>query len=108
MNNPLLTSGLVIIGVPAAVVGYILLIEFILRFLPSRIVPRVRPYLWITPALAFLAVFLVYPTIDTIRRSFMDRYSEKFVGLANYEYLFGSKDVITALVNNLLWLVFLT
>lgn len=108
MNNSLLTSGLVVIGVPAAVVGYILLIEFILRFLPGRIVPRIRPYLWIAPALAFLAVFLVYPTIDTIRRSFMDRYSEKFVGLANYEYVFGTKDVIGALVNNVLWLVFLT
>ena len=76
---------------PAAVVGYILLIEFILRFLPGRIVPRVRPYLWIAPALAFLAVFLVYPTIDTIRRSFMDRYSEKFTNAAierKFEQLF--------------------
>jgi len=108
MNDPLLTSALVVVGVPAAVVGYILLIELFLRLLPNRIVPKVRPYLWIAPALAFLAVFLVYPTIDTVRRSFMDRFSEKYVGLANYEYLISSRDVVGALVNNLLWLVFLT
>jgi len=38
------------------------------------------PWLWLSPSLILLGVFLVYPTIDTFRRSFLDKRSEKFVG----------------------------
>ena len=34
-----------------------------------------------------LGVYLVYPTIDTVRRSFMDDRSKQFVGLDNYRYI---------------------
>jgi alpha-glucoside transport system permease protein len=108
MDDRLVTALMVVVGVPATLIGYIFLVEFILRFLPQRRVPRIRPYLWIAPALAFLAVFLVYPTIDTIRRSFLDRAGESFVGLDNYQYLVTNQDVRGSLINNGLWLVFLT
>jgi alpha-glucoside transport system permease protein len=108
MDDRLITALIVVVGVPAALVGYILLIETILRWMPQRNVPRLRPYLWIAPALLFLGVFLVYPTLDTIRRSFMDRRSETYIGLANYEYLATNPDVRGAIVNNILWLIFLT
>ena len=51
--------------------------------------PRIRPWLWIAPALAFLFVFLIYPTINTIVLSFMDKFSKNFVGLENYLWFFG-------------------
>jgi alpha-glucoside transport system permease protein len=108
MDDRLVTALVVVVGVPATLIGYIFLVEFLLRFLPQRRVPRIRPYLWIAPALAFLAVFLVYPTIDTIRRSFLDRAGESFVGLDNYQYLVTNPDVRGSLINNALWLVFLT
>jgi alpha-glucoside transport system permease protein len=108
MDDRLVTALLVVIGVPASLVGYIFLIELVLRALPQRHVPRIRPYLWIAPALAFLGVFLIYPTIDTIRRSFLDRFGENFVGLDNYVYLVTDPDVRGAIINNTLWLVFLT
>ncbi|MEX1169419.1 MAG: sugar ABC transporter permease [Chloroflexota bacterium] len=108
MDERLLTAAIVIVGVPAALVGYVLLIETILRFVPGRVAPRLRPVLWLLPALTFLSVFLVYPTIDTVRRSLMDGFSENFVGLANYEYFFGSGETLGALANNVLWIVFLT
>ncbi len=108
MDERLFTAAIVIIGVPAALVGYVLLIESILKFVPGRIAPKLRPMLWLLPALTFLGVFLVYPTIDTIRRSLMDGFSENFVGLANYEYVFGSSETLGALANNLLWIVLLT
>jgi alpha-glucoside transport system permease protein len=108
MDERLLTAAIVILGVPAALVGYVLLIETILKFVPGRIAPKLRPMLWLLPALTFLGVFLVYPTIDTVRRSFMDGFSENFVGWANYEYVFTSAETLGSLVNNLLWIVLLT
>src|SRR5690554_807852 len=108
MDERLTTAFFVVVGVPASLVGYIFLVELLLRFVPQRRVPRIRPLLWIAPAVAFLAVFLIYPTLDTIRRSFMDRLSEKYVGWDNYTYLWTDHAVRGAIVNNLLWLVFLT
>lgn len=108
MDDRLTTAFLVVVGVPASLVGYIFLVELILRWLPQRRVPRIRPLLWIAPALAFLAMFLVYPTLDTVRRSFMDRLSESYVGFRNYEYIITDSGVRGAIVNNVLWLIFLT
>jgi alpha-glucoside transport system permease protein len=108
MDGRWVTAGVVVIGVPAALVGYIFLTELLLRFVPQRLVPRLRPYLWIAPALAFLGVFLVYPSVDTVRRSFMNRWSEEYVGWRNYDYILTNSGVREAIVNNLLWLVFLT
>ena len=63
----------VCIGVPAVLVGYIVLTEVFLRLFPERLKPRIRPWLWLAPALLFLFVFLVYPTIGTIIRSFQNQ-----------------------------------
>lgn len=108
MDDQLTTAFLVVVGVPATLVGYVFLVELVLRWLPQRRVPRIRPLLWIAPALAFLAIFLVYPTLDTLRRSFMDRFSESYVGWRNYEYIATDPMVRDAIINNVLWLVFLT
>jgi len=107
--NDLLTAAIVVIGVPAVLVGYIVGAELILtRLVPERRQGRVRPWLWIAPALAFLTVFLIYPTINTLILSFQDRASRSFVGLANYEYFFTSSGTLEALRNSLFWVVFMT
>ena len=62
----------------------------------------------IFPAVAFATIFMVIPTIYTIILSFQDRRSEKFVGLANYQYFLTNPDTLGALKNSLLWLVFFT
>ncbi|HXG25461.1 MAG TPA: sugar ABC transporter permease [Candidatus Binatia bacterium] len=110
--DPRLTAALVnaavaVVGVPAALVGYILLVEQILKALPDRLQPRVRPWLWLLPAFAFLAVFLIYPTIQTIARSFQNRAGTEFVGLANYEWFFGNNDAFSSLINSGIWVVLL-
>ncbi|MDI9440539.1 MAG: sugar ABC transporter permease [Firmicutes bacterium] len=69
---------------------------------------RLTHWVYIGPALAFLLVYQVYPVIHTFILSFMDRYSEKFVGLENYRYVFTSPVMLRAFKNNLLWLVFFT
>ncbi len=99
---------IVLIGVPGVLVGYIVLTEHTLRHFPGRWQPRLRPWLWLFPALAFLTVFLVYPTIETLIRSFRDQAGQAWVGLANYEWFFSTDATLLALRNNVLWLVFFT
>jgi len=71
------------------------------------------PWIWLSPALLLLSVFLVYPSIDTIRRSFLDERSQSFVGFDNYQYIIDNPrplagDTHSALLNNLLWLTLFT
>jgi ABC-type sugar transport system permease subunit len=60
------------------------------------------------PAVFLLFVMMVYPSLDTIRLSFLDRQAENFVGLDNYQYAFTSSKMTEAFGNNLVWLVVFT
>lgn len=71
------------------------------------------PWLWLAPTLALLAVFLIYPSVDTIRRSLLDKRSESFVGLDNYRFIIENpqplvSDTHSALLNNVLWMTLFT
>ncbi|HKM43193.1 MAG TPA: sugar ABC transporter permease [Limnochordia bacterium] len=66
------------------------------------------PLLYVGPAVFFLLIYQVYPALQTIYLSFLDRRSETFVGLTNYKYVFTSPVMQTAFKNNLLWLIFFT
>src|SRR6476620_9573567 len=59
---------------------------------------------FLAPAVIFLVVWLVYPTIRTIIRSFYGRDGGDFVGLANYKDLFTTETLKTAIKNNAIWL----
>ena len=106
--NDLIFAAVVVIGVPAVLVGYILLVERLVQLLPERRQGSVRPWFWIAPAVLFLVVFLIYPTINTLVLSFMDGQSKKFVGLDNYLWFIQDKGTIEALRNSVLWVVFMT
>ncbi len=108
MTDKLITAAIVVVGVPAVLITYIWATEQVLRLLPERAKPKVRPWLWLAPALAFLGLFLVYPTIGTVIRSFQDRFGRAWVGLDNFNWFVHSDDAISSLKNNVLWLVFLT
>ena len=108
MDPRLVTAIIVVLGVPAVLVGYIWLTEQILRVFGQRIRPKIRPWLWLAPALAFLIVFLVYPTIGTVVRSFQNKAGTAFVGFDNFAWFFGNADSLISLRNSLIWLVALT
>jgi len=69
---------------------------------------RLIPWLWLLPSFLLIAVFLIYPVIETLRISFMNRDSSVYVGAGNYQYVFTNSATQTALLNNVLWLVFFT
>src|SRR6202022_1266036 len=98
----------VVLGVPLALVGYILGTDMLVRRLPKRSQPSVRPWVWVGPAILFVGLILVYPMVGTIVRSFFDRHGDKFVGLDNFRLMLTDNGVLIALRNNVYWLVLYT
>jgi alpha-glucoside transport system permease protein len=96
----------VLIGVPVVLVVYVALVEWLMQRLPPKRQPQVRPWLWIGPALLLLTMYLVYPTLNTMYLSLLNAKSTSFVGLTNYVYALTNRDMLLAMRNNVLWLVF--
>ena len=107
-SNRILMAIIVVVGVPAATVGYVALVEWLLKFFSYETSRRIRPWLWVAPAIAILAFYLVYPTLNTIYLSLRNADSSNFVGLVNYAYVFTNGNMLDSLKNNVLWLIFLT
>ena len=108
MIRTLAMAAVVVIGIPAAQVGYVYLIEAVLRPLPEKTQWKLRPSLWLAPALGSIGLFLVYPALHTIWLSFKDAGSVEFIGLRNYVFVFTNRAMLLAFRNNLLWLVVFT
>jgi alpha-glucoside transport system permease protein len=73
---------------------------------PDRIGRRRRAGtvgLFLLPAALLIGVWIVYPLIATIIRSFYDASGDRFVGLDNYQTLFTSDPLQTAIRNNVIW-----
>jgi alpha-glucoside transport system permease protein len=73
--------------------------------LPVRMEHRLKPYVFIGPALAVLGVFLIYPAVRTIYISFLDNTSDSFVGMQNYTELAGDPTMRSLIINNVLWIL---
>jgi alpha-glucoside transport system permease protein len=101
----------VVLGVPAVLVAYIVGGEFIVRRLPDKNRPQVRPWIWVGPALVLVTGFLLLPAIATIIQSF-ETNSGSFIGLQNYANQladFPSGGAWIAIRNNvIIWLIFYT
>ena len=68
---------------------------------------RGRAYLvtamFLAPAVILLAVWILYPLVYTIWRSFYDRSGNNFIWLDNYRTLFSTDTTRTAIKNNAIW-----
>ena len=106
-ENRIALGLIAIIGVPLIICGYILLVEKIIGRLRPLTGSRLRPWLWILPALAFVATFLVYPAIATVIRSLFNRSGREFIGFENYLWFLGTPDNLIAVRNNIIWAVLL-
>ena len=91
-------------GVGGALVLYWVL-NFVAERLPGKWEDRVKPYLYILPAVAAISVFLVYPAVRTIILSFANETSTAWVGFENYTDLLGQEDFQVTLINTLLWIL---
>jgi alpha-glucoside transport system permease protein len=104
---------LIAIGVvPVVLVAYILVVEWVVQRFPQKTADKLRPIMWVLPAVTLLVAFLVYPMITSLWFSLweFDRAGinfTNFVGLDNYVTFFTNNDTLTALRNNILWVVLL-
>ncbi len=106
--DTLLMAVIVVIGVPAVVCGYIIATEWVLRVVSPTARARIRPWLWVLPAFAFLITFMIYPTVRTFISSLLNARGTEFVGFENYLDLIGRGTFWQTLLNNALWIVFFT
>jgi alpha-glucoside transport system permease protein len=60
---------------------------------------------FLAPTLFFLGIWIVYPTIRTFIRSFFDRSGDEFVWFDNYQEIFTSDVLLTAVKNNAIWVL---
>jgi alpha-glucoside transport system permease protein len=90
------------------VIGLFYLANYGINLLPEPWNKRFLPWIYVGPALLFLAAYLIVPTLQTIYLSFFGPRSANFVGLDNYIFAFTNEVMLTAFRNNLLWLVLVT
>jgi alpha-glucoside transport system permease protein len=69
----------------------------------ARLRPLVTALGFLAPAILLLGVWIVYPTIWTVIRSFFDRAGSGFVGLDNYTEIFSNDTLMKSVTNNLIW-----
>ncbi len=61
---------------------------------------------FLSPAIALLLIGLVYPAVSTIVASFFSNDGSKFVGLANFAWIFsGGSQGLVAVINSIAWVV---
>jgi len=82
--------------------------DMVVSLLPAGIRERVRPFVFVGPAIVVLTAYVVLPAVSSLYLSFLDARADEFVGLANYVFAFTDPAMLIVLRNNLLWLIFVT
>jgi alpha-glucoside transport system permease protein len=96
-----------LIAVVAGVGGAMLLyysLNLAVERLPTTWEHRLKPYVFVGPAVLVVLTLLVYPTVYTAYLSFFSNTGAS-VGLGNYTSLFGDAQFRQTLINNLLWIL---
>jgi len=103
--NRLTIAGVAILVGVVGVFALFWAMDTVVDWLPARVRERARPYVFVGPALAVLAVFMVYPVLNTILISLRDARGEEFVGLDNYEFVFTDDSMLRSIRNTFGWIV---
>ncbi len=103
----IITIVAIVWGVGGVAVLYFLA-NWLVEQLPTGAMQRLRPYVFVGPAMAILTWYLLFPTIRTLWISFQVRQpgGEDILGIGNYVYAFTDPVMIESLRNNALWLIF--
>ena len=60
---------------------------------------------FLSPAVFLLAIGLVYPTVATFFKAFMNSRGTRFVGFENFMYVFGIEANRVAIINTIIWVL---
>ncbi|HEX4902557.1 MAG TPA: sugar ABC transporter permease [Acidimicrobiales bacterium] len=103
-NRLVIAAVAIVVGV-VGVFALFWAMDTIVDWLPARVRETARPYVFVGPALAILAVFMIYPVVNTIVLSFKDARGDEFVGLDNYEFVFTNESMLRSIRNSVGWIV---
>ncbi len=106
MKDLLTATQAILVGVALTATIYWLLNKMV-AFLPRRANKFLQPLIFIGPVILLVSLFLVIPTIQSIRLSFMEEDllgETTFVGLENYRSLISEEGFSSMVANNLLWI----
>ena len=67
----------------------------------NRVVEAIQPWIFVGPAVVLLSLFLIYPTLETLRLSFV---GDEGYSFENYRFIFASNQFWIAIRNSVLWL----
>ncbi len=88
---------------------HLLLLTYIIYINMNNFYKKYIPYLFLLPAMIFLAVFFFIPFFQTIILSFFDYsadiYNPVFAGFNNYKHIFTSEEFYQTLFNTFLFLI---
>ena len=101
LANTILT---VVAGIGVALVLFWVLNK-LAELLPGRWEHRLKPYIYILPAVALICLSLLYPGIQSIEYSFANADSTAFVGLDNYQKLLTSSGFQDTILTTLVWII---
>ena len=82
-------------------------LNFLLHRLPEKAKRRIEPYVFIGPVLFLIGLFVIWPTLQSIRLSFMEEAIDgttTWVGLQNFRDLIAEDYFADMLINNLMWI----
>ncbi len=105
MKDVMVAIQAVVVGIAFTVLLY-WLANKIVEALPEKIKKVLQPWVFVGPVVLLISLFLIYPTIQSFRLSFMFEEidgSTTWVGLTNYKEIFGDPEFRNMLMNNLLW-----
>ncbi|MCB9100590.1 MAG: sugar ABC transporter permease [Anaerolineales bacterium] len=80
--------------------------NWLIEKLPPFWVRSLQPFVFVGPAVAILAWYLLFPSARTFWISMYGSNSTDFVGLQNYAAVFTDRTMFTAFRNNVLWILF--
>jgi alpha-glucoside transport system permease protein len=63
------------------------------------------PLSFLAPAIVLLGVWVIYPAIATVIRSFFNDRGTKFVWFDNFDTMFSQEVIHTAIKNNVIWIL---
>jgi len=67
----------------------------------TRVIEALQPWIFVGPAIVLLTLFLIYPSFETLRLSFI---GERGITFENYQTVFSSSQFWIAIRNSALWL----
>jgi alpha-glucoside transport system permease protein len=103
----LLTAALAVVAGISITASLYFILNILIHLLPERIKHKVEPYIFIGPVLLLIGLFVIWPTVQSIRLSFMEEAidgSTTWIGFQNFKDLFAEDYFDSMLINNLMWI----